>query len=101
MSKRQTEKNIICALVIRLRLYLSNEYDCCFTEESRYDFACQVLNISPDRARHILMENKDIKKLSKQECTLQLQRLSYSMYIVALSDITHLKYQTLLKQYKQ
>lgn len=98
MPHKQTQKNIICALVIRLRLYLSNEYDNCFTEESRYDFASQVLNISPDRARHILMENKDIRCLTKQECISQLQRLSYPMYIVAVSDITHHKYLRLLQQ---
>ncbi len=97
-ENKAIQKNLIRALVIRLRLYLALEHVYCRTEEDRFIFAGDVLNISSNRARHILSSNEQIKALSKKECIAQLQNLSYTMYIVAISDITYNKYVNLLRK---
>lgn len=96
--KKQTDRAYIRALVIRLRLYLALEYGLCKTEEDRFAFASDVLNISPSRAMHILIEYKDVKKLTKKECIKKLQKISFPMYIVATCDITYDKYFEFLRR---
>lgn len=87
----ENNKNTLTALIIRLRLYLVSQYYYCRTEEERYDFAGMVLNVSSNRARRILHDNPEIKKLSKFECELWLKKLNYIMYLVAVCDIEHKK----------
>lgn len=96
--KKRNDRAYIRALVIRLRLYLALEYGLCKTEEDRFVFASDVLNISANRAMHILTENKDVKKLTKRECVQKLQKISFPMYIVAMSDIFFDKYTEFLRR---
>lgn len=96
--KEKTDRAFVRALVIRLRYFLALEYGLCKTEEDRFVFASEVLNISPNRAMHILIENKKVRALSKKECIKKLKEVSYPMYIVAMSDIIYDKYVEFLRR---
>ncbi|MBR1775366.1 MAG: hypothetical protein IJ759_07595 [Bacteroidales bacterium] len=93
----------INALVIRYRIYLSNQFDFITTENQRFDFASEVLNITARRAQNIFYskENKRIKHLSKQDCIKELKQKAPEMYVVALSDIIHKRYMDLLDRIRE
>ncbi|MDO5760354.1 MAG: hypothetical protein Q4Q06_04955 [Bacteroidota bacterium] len=88
-----SDKQEIKALVIRIRLYTSQEKYYVTNTTQRYLYACEVLGISIGTARNILTKCKRIKRMSLEEAKKELKKRNEYMYNLAITDVNKSLYE--------
>lgn len=82
----RTDKDLVKALVIKLRLFLAQDIEYVANTYQRYLFAVDVLNLSVGRGMTIISSNDKVKHMTRKECENELRAISPTMYDVAFME---------------